>query len=133
MVLVDTSVIINYIKNVDDKYSSALQLIMDNHVPFGINSFIYQEILQGAKSEKEFEILKNYFSDFHFYELKDKSSFEKSALMNVLCRKKGITVRSTVDLLIAQTAIDNNLLLLANDRDYENMAGVISELQLFEV
>ncbi len=133
MVLVDTSVIINYIKNVDDKYSYALQLIMDNHVPFGINSFIYQEILQGAKSEKEFEILKSYFSDFHFYELKDKSSFEKSALMNVLCRKKGITIRSTIDLLIAQTAIDNNLLLLTNDRDYENMAGVISELQLFEV
>ena len=53
--------------------------------------------------------------------------------MNVKCRTKGITIRSTIDLLIAQTAIDNEVMLLANDSDFTNMAKVISELKLFEV
>lgn len=133
MVLVDTSVIINYLKNVEDEYSNAFNILIENHYPVGINDFIYQEVLQGAKSEKEYNILKKYLSQFHLYELKGKESFEKAALMNIICRENGITIRSTVDLLIAQTAIDNEVMLLANDSDFTNMAKVISELKLFEV
>lgn len=132
MVLVDTSVLINYLKNVEDEYSNALNLLIENHYPIGINSFIYMEILQGAKSPKEYEILRNYLSRFHFYELKNLSSFEKAALLKVVCKNKGVTVRSTVDLLIAQTAIDNDVMLLANDSDFLNMSKVVPELKLFE-
>ena len=45
-------------------------------------------------------------------------------------RKKGLTVRSTVDCMIAQIAIENELLLLHNDRDFEAMAAV-APLKLF--
>lgn len=133
MVLVDTSVIINYLKNVEDEYSNAFNILLENHYPMGINYYIYQEVLQGAKSEKEYEILRNYLSQFHFYQLEGQASFENAALMNVKCRNNGVTVRSTVDLLIAQTAIENNVMLLANDSDFVNIAKVIPELRLFEV
>lgn len=133
MVLVDTSVLINYLKNVEDEYSNALSILIENHYPIGINSYIYMELLQGAKSPREYEILKNYLSQFHFYELKDRSSYEKAALLKVLCKNKGITVRSTVDLLIAQTAIDNEIMLMANDSDFTNMSKVLPELKIFEV
>jgi len=133
MVLVDTSVIINYLKNVEDEYSNAFNLILENHVPFGINNFIYQEILQGARGEKEFQILRDFFKDIHFYELKGKESFEEASKLNIRCRQQGITVRSTIDLLIAQTAIENDVMLLANDNDYLNMKKAIPELKLFEV
>ena len=133
MVLVDTSVLINYLKNVEDKFSNALNILIENHYPIGINNFIYMEILQGAKSPKEYEILKKYMSQFHFYELKDDSSYEKAAMLKVVCKNKGITVRSTIDLLIAQTAIDNEVMLLANDSDFTNMAKVAHELKIFEV
>jgi len=133
MVLVDTSVLINYLKGVDDEYSRMIDFFINNKVPFGINSYIYQELLQGAKSPVEFEKLRAYFSDFQFYELKGRESYENAALINVSCRNSGVTIRSTIDLLIAQTAIENNVLLLANDSDYENMAKVIPELQLFEI
>ena len=133
MVLIDTSVLINYLKNVEDEYSNALNTLIENHYPIGINNYIYLEILQGAKSQKEYEILKQYLSQFHFYELNDKSSYEKAALMNVKCRTKGITIRSTIDLLIAQTAIDNDVMLLANDSDFLNIAKIIPELKIFEV
>jgi len=133
MVLIDTSVIINYLKNIEDPFSNALNILIENHYPIGINDFIYQEVLQGAKSQKEYEILKKYLSNFHFYQLKGKDSFEKAAMMNVICRQKGITIRSTVDLLIAQTAIDNEVMLLANDSDFVNLAKIIPSLKLFEV
>lgn len=53
--------------------------------------------------------------------------------MNVKCRTKGITIRSTIDLLIAQTAIDNDVMLLANDSYFLNIAKIIPELKIFEV
>lgn len=133
MVLVDTSVLINYLKNVEDEYSNALNILIENHYPIGINNFIYMEILQGAKSPKEYDILKKYLSQFHFYGLKDNSSYEKAALLKVVCKSKGITIRNTVDLLIAQTAIDNEVMLLANDSDFYSMAKAVADLKMFEV
>lgn len=133
MVLIDTSVLINYLKNVEDEYTNALNILIENHYPIGINNYIYQEILQGAKSEKEYGILKDYLSLFHFYQLEEKSSYEAAAKMNVICRNKGVIVRSTVDLLIAQTCIENDIMLLTCDSDFVNMAKVIPELKIFEV
>ena len=133
MVLIDTSVIINYLKNVDDQYTNTLTFLIDNKYPIGINNYIYQEILQGAKSEKEYEILKQYLNQFHFYQLSGKSSYEDAAMMNVQCRNSGITIRSTIDLLIAQTAIENDILLLTYDSDFYNMAKVIPQLRIFEI
>ena len=133
MVLIDTSVIINYLKNVDDQYTNTLTFLIDNKYPIGINNFIYQEILQGAKSEKEYEILKQYLNQFHFYQLSGKSSYEAAAMMNVQCRNSGIIIRSTIDLLIAQTAIENDILLLTYDSDFYNMAKVIPQLRIFEI
>lgn len=133
MVLIDTSVIINYLKNVDDQYTNTLTFLIDNKYPIGINNYIYQEILQGAKSEKEYEILKQYLNQFHFYQMSGKSSYEAAAMMNVQCRNSGITIRSTIDLLIAQTAIENDILLLTYDSDFYNMAKVIPQLRIFEI
>jgi predicted nucleic acid-binding protein len=47
------------------------------------------------------------------------------------CRKNGITVRSTIDILIAQTAIENNLFLFHNDNDYANIAGLYRDLKIY--
>lgn len=51
--------------------------------------------------------------------------------MYFVCRRKGITVRSSIDLLIAETAIENDLYLLHNDADYINIAGIFTELKLY--
>lgn len=133
MVLIDTSVLIDYLKNVEDEYTNALNILIENNYPIGINNLIYQEVLQGAKSIREYNILKDYLSQFHFYEIKEKDSFAKAAEMNVLCRTNGVTVKSTVDLIIAQTAIENDIMLLSKDSDFLNIAKVITELKLFEI
>ena len=66
-----------------------------------------------------------------FYDLRyGKKSYENAAWLYFKCRKAGITPRSTIDVLIAQIAIDNNLLLFHNDNDFVQIAQVIPDLKL---
>lgn len=132
MILVDTSVLIDFLKGTTNHMVQLFDDILDRQIPFGINDYIYQEILQGARDRKEFNTLKEYFETIPFYTLKKgRASFEKAALINLSCRKNGITIRSTIDTLIAETAIENDLYLLHNDQDFTYMANVIPELKIY--
>jgi predicted nucleic acid-binding protein len=132
MILVDTSVLVDYLKGKNNTSTQALDYIIDSGIPYGINDFIYQELLQGSKTIEEFQKLKEYLETIPFYYLRcGKESFEKAAYLNFACRRSGTTIRSTIDLLIAQTAIENNLILLHNDKDFENIATIIPELKLY--
>ena len=132
MILVDTSVLIDYFKNTSGISCEKMDYIIDNDLPFGICNYIYQELLQGTKSEKEYNLLKEYLNTIPFYDLKyGKQSFENAALMYMNCRKSGITVRSTIDLIIVQIAIENNLYLLHNDTDFINISKIYKNLKMY--
>jgi predicted nucleic acid-binding protein len=126
MILVDTSVLIHFFKGVDSESSRKFKIVLQRGIPFGVNSLIFQEVLQGAGSEKEYLTLRKYLETQRFYHLRDPiDSFAKAAKIYLDCRKKGITIRSTIDCLIAQTALENDLFLLHEDKDFDLMAKVI--------
>ena len=126
MILVDTSVLVDFFKDTKNDPVSCFVDIIKKKIPFGITSVIYQELLQGAKTKKEYTLLNEYLSCQHFFHPKDTvASYEKAAMIYFVCRKKGITVRSTIDCLIAQIAMEHNLFLLHNDKDFEQMAPII--------
>lgn len=52
MILVDTSVLIDFFKGVKTEGSRKFDMVLQRGIPFGINSFILQEVLQSAGSEK---------------------------------------------------------------------------------
>ena len=132
MILVDTSVLINYLKDQKNEAVKQFEYILEKSLPYGINTFIYQEILQGAKTNKEYNLLKEYFETIPLYHLKyGKESYEQAALINIRCRENGITIRSMIDLLIAETAIENDLYLLHDDNDFTAMSKIITELKLY--
>ena len=132
MILADTSVLIGYFKKLDGVPYNKMDYILNNDIPFGICYYVYQELLQGAANEKEYKLLKEYLNTLPFYNLKyGKESFENAALMYMNCRKKGITIRSTIDLIIAEIAIENNLYLLHNDSDYIKISKVYKELKIW--
>jgi len=131
-ILVDTSILIGYFKGQSGGRFELFDEMIDRRIPFGINHFIYQEVLQGAKGQVEFKQLNDYLMALPFYELRyGRKSFENAALMYMNCRRRGVTIRSTIDLLIAETAIENDLYLLHNDSDYVYISQVISELKLY--
>ena len=126
MILVDTSVLIDFFKGIKKEGTSKLESILQQSIPFGINSFILQEVLQGAASEKEYSLIKKYLISQRFYHLKEPvNSFIEAAGIYMKCRKKGITIRSTIDCLIAQTAIEHNLSILHSDNDFTAMSEII--------
>ncbi len=60
----------------------------------------------------------------------EKAAYEKAARLYFDLRRKGITPRSTIDILIALTAIENKLMLLHNDRDFDLMAEQVDALKI---
>lgn len=125
MILVDTSVLIDFFRGRDNAACRKFKTILDQKIPYGITSLIFQEILQGAKTEKEFALLKDYLEVQIFYHPKDAvDAALHAARLYFDCRKKGITVRSTADCLIATIALENGLLLLHNDSDFAAMQKV---------
>lgn len=132
MILVDTSVLIQFFKGIRSEGAQKFSMVLQRKIPFGINSVIFQEVLQGAGSEKEYLILKKYLETQRFYHLKDPvDSFARAAKIYLDCRKKGITIRSTIDCLIAQTALENDLFLLHEDNDFDLMSKV-TPLKFFD-
>jgi len=132
MILVDTSVLIGYFKEQKGVPYDKMNYIIDNDISYGICNYVYQEVLQGSKNEREYLLLKEYLEAIPFYDLRyGRKSFENIALMYINCRKKGITIKSTLDLIIAEIAIENNLLLLHNDMDYTNISKVYENLKMY--
>jgi len=132
MILVDTSVLVGFFKNIDGIPCRKMWHIIENDLPYGICGYVYQELLQGALDKKEFETLKSYLDSLPFFELTlGKQSYENAAQTFFNCRRKGITIRSSIDLLIAEIAIENNLYLLHDDMDYRRMAEVNKKLKFY--
>src|SRR5690606_36650890 len=84
---------------------------------------IAQEILQGVKSEKDFNEKRKVLESFNIFNMDWLEISQKAAKLYFDLKKKGITVRKSNDCLIAQVAIENNVLLVHNDRDFELIAS----------
>jgi hypothetical protein len=126
MILVDTSVLIDFFKGVPSEPYKKFRTILTQKVPFGITSFIFQEVLQGAKSEQEYYLLRQYLQTQNFFQpLHPVETYGRAAKIYYDCRKKGITIRSTIDCLVAQVAVEHHLLLLHNDSDFDRIAKVV--------
>jgi len=130
MYLVDTSVWIDYIQGRAARQVSFLDDLLKNPLAVGISDVIYMEILQGAKDQKTFDRLRSYFSGQLFYRFTDSElSHASAAQLFYDCRRQGITVRSALDCLVAQCAIEHELILLHHDRDFKHMAKIIPVLR----
>ena len=130
MYLVDTSVWIDYIQGRETAAVELLDELLQNPLAVNLNDQIYLEVLQGAKSEESFETLKRYFSGQRFSNFENsRESYASAARLYFDCRRKGITVRSSIDCLIAQCALENELVLLHQDSDYIKIQSVAPELK----
>ena len=129
MVLVDTSALIDFLKGVKNVSTDKLNEIIELQIPFGITGHIYQELLQGTANQHDFNALKKYLDTLDFYRLKDeKESYASAAYIYFKCRKTGVMIRSSIDCVIAQIAIENDLKLLHNDKDFESIKTVFPKL-----
>jgi len=132
MVLVDTSVWVDYLRGDASPQVRALNEFLAGEDLVATAPIILQEILQGADSVERFETWRKYFSGLFCYVPRDPvESHIAAARIYQECRKAGKTPRSSNDCLIAQIAIENGLMLLHDDRDFNAIADVVGQLTLF--
>jgi predicted nucleic acid-binding protein len=131
MILVDTSVVIDLLNGTENPKVAWFRAALHMGLAYGFSIFSYLEVLQGAKNEKDYGHLKNYMSAQKYYALPTGlPAYEETAKLYRHLRKKGKTIRSTIDLLIAQTAIHYDLHLLHNDRDFDILADDVPALKV---
>ena len=123
MILVDTSVWINFFNGVKTLTVDFLEELIEAEKELCISEYILTEILQGFKKDRDFKLARQHLLNFPVYQLNGIDSYIKAAQIYRKCRRKGITIRKTVDCIIAQTAIENQLLLLHNDADFDKIAS----------
>ena len=130
MYLVDTSVWIAYIRGHDRTHVRFLRDLLSNPLAVSITPLIYMEILQGARDPTSYDRLQSYFSGQRFVDFDQPvAGHEAAARMYVDCRRRGVTVRSSLDCLIAQCAIESDLTLFHHDRDFRNIGSVVPALK----
>ena len=118
MILVDSSVWIDYFNGVDNKQTDTLNDVLGLK-PIAIGDLILTEVLQGFKNDKDHKSAKLLLEDLVIFDLVGKDIAIKRADNFRFLRKKGITIRKPVDVIIATFCIDRKLPLLFIDRDFK--------------
>ena len=121
MILVDTSVWIDYFNGIENKQTESLDRILSEQSVL-LGDIILTEILQGFDSDKEFRLAKQALEPLDCVHLGGKSLAIKAASNFRFLRSKGVTIRKTVDMLIGSWCIEHEVKLLHNDKDFDQIA-----------
>ena len=125
MILVDSSVWISFFNAQQNVQATVLKTLIENDEDVCLSVHILMEILQGFRADKEFRQVYEYLRMFPIVDLGGMPSYVAAAQVYRRCRKKGITIRRGMDCIIAQTAIENDLVLLHDDADFDRLSSVI--------
>jgi len=130
MILVDTSVWIDYLNGVQSQHTDTLDAgIVEGAVAMG--DLIFLEILQGIRDDREYRLTKQTLLTLGRLEMFGTGMPEKCAENYRALRKKGITIRKTTDVIIASFCIERRMPLLFIDRDFTPFVdhlGLVSAL-----
>jgi predicted nucleic acid-binding protein len=117
MVIVDSSVLIDFLAHTVTPQTAWLRLNL-NVFQIGITSLILCEVLQGTRGDRRFAEVQAILMPFVVHPGDSDALAVASALNYRTLRRIGVTVRSTIDCLIATFCIEEGHVLLHNDRDF---------------
>ena len=118
MILVDSGVWIDYFIGIENKQANTLNDTLGSR-PVAVGDLILTEVLQGFRNDKDYKNAKSLFNDLTIFDLVGRNIAIKSADNFRLLRKKGITIRKPVDVIIATFCIEEKLPLLFTDKDFK--------------
>jgi len=124
MILVDSSVWIDFFNGRHSRGTDVLNELLDTE-PLLIGDLVLTEVLQGFRHDKDYRIVKAELAKLAFAPMVGHDIAIKSADNYRRLRKQGITVRKTIDVLIATFCIENSHRLLHSDRDFDVMVDIL--------
>ncbi|MGZ8233912.1 type II toxin-antitoxin system VapC family toxin [Methylobacter tundripaludum] len=118
MILVDSSVWIDYFNGTETLATKKLDNLMGVQ-PVCTGDLILAEVLQGFRSDSDYQTAKTLLCSLPVHAMLGVTLSLKSAENFRNLRKQGITIRKTIDTMIATYCIENELPLLHSDKDFQ--------------
>jgi predicted nucleic acid-binding protein len=129
MILVDSSVWIDFFNGRSTTHVDKLDDVLGRE-PIAVGDLILTEVLQGFRHDKDYGVAKKLLTQLTVFELAGECIAIKSAENFRALRKKGVTVRKTIDVLIATFCVEQGHCLLFSDQDF---APFVEHLGLLSV
>jgi len=130
MLLVDSSVWIDIVR-AGVSGASRFLATQDESDELATTGVIVQEVLQGFRDGRKFELWRERFWGMLILEPRELSTYEVAAELYRRARAKGLTIRKPNDCLIAALALEHGALLVHNDRDFLALAQVEPALLVY--
>lgn len=118
MILVDSSVWIDYFRGNATPQAEKLDALLGKE-PIAAGDLILTEVLQGFVSNRDFNQAKKLMTSLVIVDLAGQATAIQAARNFRILRSLGITVRKTIDTIIATCCIESELHLLYSDRDFD--------------
>lgn len=116
--LVDSSVWIDYFRGVTTPQTERLDALLGTE-PLAIGDLILTEVLQGFSHERDFNQARRLLTSLDVIALGGADMALQAARNYRLLRAQGVTVRKTIDTIIATRCIEDDVPLLYSDRDFD--------------
>jgi len=130
--MVDTSVWIDFFNGHPSAQAQRLSKAIEDNESISLPGLVLTEILLGLQNDEQAQRIALLLEAFTDALEPSRADHIAAAALYRACRAKGITIRSTIDCVIAQQCLRDDQALLAKDRDFERIAEV-SALKLVQL
>jgi len=118
MVLVDTTAWVDFLSGQPLPHVEFLESLIANEDDICICGVVLTEVLQGIREDPDYRKTKRSFDSLIYLPM-TRSTFVGGADIYRNLRKRGVTIRKPIDCVIASVALEHNMPLLHNDRDFD--------------
>lgn len=123
MIVVDTSVWIDVLNDAETPPARRCVALIEAGEPVALTDVILTEALQGLRSEREARLVERHLRAFPVLRLEGLDDFVLAAQLYRRARSAGITIRKTLDCLIAAPCVRTGAPLLHADADFDRLAS----------
>ncbi len=122
MIVVDTSVWIDVLNDTPTPQAQRCVEMIESGEPIALTDVILTEVLQGLRSDREAALVERHLRAFPILRLQDLDDFVLAARLYRAARRVGVTIRKTLDCLIAAPCVRTGAPLLHADEDFDRLA-----------
>ena len=123
MIVVDTSVWVDVLAGRETSQAVRCIELIEHGEPVALTDVIFTEVLQGLRSEDDAELVERHLRSFPVLRLQGLDDFALAARLYRTARNSGVTIRKTLDCLIAAPCVRTGAPLLHADVDFDRLAS----------
>jgi predicted nucleic acid-binding protein len=123
VIVVDTSVWIDVLNGVDSPRALQAVALIEGGEPVALTDVVMTEVLQGLRSDREAQLVERRLRDFPVLRLQRLDDFVLAAELYRTARGQGMTIRRTLDCLIAAPCVRTGAPILHADADFDRLAS----------